>query len=181
MTRQLVTSDRKYCLEVIELKNQTECDFIILGRELSRIHREGKWRSGWGSYEEYLAEMKMAPSTASKLERIWTMIIEAGKIEPLRLAKAGGWSVVAQVLPQIKKTGEVERYVSMIEMYPTKTDLRRTLEEEASGKDMMRCRHENCYYLRICEDCNLRERVYPDTNGQFLAEVDNSSLHTCLR
>ena len=185
MPKRLLTSDRQYCLEVIDLKIRAELDFLTLGRELEKIYRERKWESGWGSFEEYLVDMRMSLSTASKLRRIWSLFIEQHRVEPMRLAAVGGWSVVAEVLPRIRESKDVERYVCILENHPTKTDLRRTLHEESSGVDMQKCRHANVYYLRICEDCNLKERVYLEgdlLDGKKVAvcntEVDNSCLHT---
>lgn len=168
MPKKLLSNDRQYCLEVIELKQRTECDFIILGRELDRIKREEKWRAGWSSWEEYLVDMRLAPSSAYQIISIWKKLVEMGGIEPLRIAKAGGWTVVAKILPKVKEKDDAEKYISLVEAHPTRTALAQTLEEEERGSDMAKCRHEDVYYLRICRDCGLREQVFVD--GQKVAD-----------
>jgi hypothetical protein len=139
-----------------------EVEFLEVGRRLTRISRERLWQAGgWDSWEEYCADLRMSPTSASKLARIYRLLIEEWRMSPAKLAEAGGWTVIAEFLPAVKDRRGAEHWLELACRMP-RIDLRRTIHEETAGTDMLRCPHENCYYLKICRDCGLRVVEYEE-------------------
>lgn len=154
------------CQDAIELKKDIEVDFWTLGKMLFEI-KEGKlWVAGWDSWEEYCMEFKFANSdaTISKLTRLHSVLVLEHKIPPARLAEAGGWSSLAEVLPMIKDDTSTKKVNELLEIaikQPRK-HLRTTIREMKRGEP---CKHKKkrLLLLDICEDgCGERWSVTDD-------------------
>ena len=146
---------RKFCLDTIEIKQCTELGFIELGGRLMKIRDEKLWRGGWESFGEYLADMQWSEATGSKLIRIFQKFVLEWQFSHLQLAEAGGWTVVAEVLPVVKTKQEAKQWLANCRKL-SRTDLRRTIHEEKHNVDMVECKHADTYLLRICRGCGLR-------------------------
>lgn len=146
-----------YCVETLELKRNLEIGFLDLGRRLKDIAKGKLWAGKWDSWEEYLADLQISPASASKLVRIYSLLIEEHGFDPRQIAAAGGWTVVAEILPEIKDRREAEEWLHLAGSL-SRVDLRRTLTERRKGSNMLTCRHEHTFLLRICPDCGLRTR-----------------------
>lgn len=159
-----LTENKKYelCMTAIEAKTDIEWKFIELGTLLYKIKAEKLWEPSWESWHAYLDEMKLEDSKASRLINIYQVFVLHYQVEPKQLAEAGGWTVVAELLPVIdsKTTSreEVDRLLGIVTIQ-TRKDARQTLQAVKTG---IECEHENTrrLVLDICEDCGHREAVH---------------------
>lgn len=156
------TGRTAFCLETMDLRNKLGLGMIEYSKRLSTIYRQRLWEGKWDSWEEYLFDIKEDPSVASRLRRLYELMIEEHGFPPERVVKAGGWSRLAEVLPMLKEKQSAEKWLGLCERAMTKTDIRRDYHEHKHGTDMLSCRHENSYLLRICEDCGIRVREFEE-------------------
>lgn len=151
-----------FCVETIEFKHKLEADFLELGRRLKEIKAKHLWEGGWDGWQEYLEDLRMDDGTAGKLMKIYGVFVQGCGFSPARIAKAGGWTRIAEVLPLIKTFEDAKRLFEMVVQMRNRTDIRRTVHEERAGTNMMICPHEHTYLLRICDDCGVRMREYEE-------------------
>lgn len=159
-----------FCLETIELKEKLELDFLELGRRLVEIYSRGLWEGMYSSYEEFLFDARVSRATDSKLRRIYCLMVREYRFSPAKIAKAGGWTMIAEVLPAIKNKESAEKWLDLASRLE-RVDLRRTFKEEQTGVDMMTCRHVDSYVIRICRECGLRTQ---ELEGKLLENEKNN-------
>lgn len=135
--------------------------FLELGKRLMKIRDEELYKPQWDSFHEYVGEVKMSESSASKLISIYEKFILKYQIDPERVLNAGGWSTVAEVLPMVKNKDDAEHWLSLGETLSRK-DLRSEIEEKKRGVQQHECKHRDTYDIRICKDCGARIRLYED-------------------
>lgn len=159
-----LTEKKKHdiCVEAIEAKKDIEWKFLDLGRMLYEIKAERLYEAGWDSWDLYCMDLKLSEGTISKLFRIYEVFVLHYKVEPERLAAAGGWSSVAEILPLVDPEttpkSEVNRLLGIVSDQPRK-DARATLREEKMGAP---CKHKHTHrlVLEICDDgCGQRWRI----------------------
>lgn len=147
-----------YCQETLRLHESLQIAFIDLGQRLMIIRDERLYEQEYGDFDDFLIEMKMSSGTASKLINIYQIFVQKYKISLKRIAKAGGWSILAECLPMIRSREDAEDWLTKAELM-TQTDFRRTYKEAKTGVSMTECKHD-WIHLRICKCCGLRERDY---------------------
>lgn len=162
MKKKIIKGRTGFCMETLELKLTLEKDFVELGRRLFKIKSDGLWQGGWESWPEYLQEIKLKDSTASRLIRIYEQFVLQCGFAPAQIAKAGGWTVLAETLPMIKSREDAVYWFEVASGMRNRTDLRRTLHEEKHGTNMMTCEHKDTFTIQICRTCGLRTREYDE-------------------
>lgn len=161
----------RFCEETIKTKYALEASFLALAQRLKRIKEEMLYEDQWADFGAFLMELKMSETMANRLIQIYEVFVVQFKCAPARLGEAGGWSSLADILPVVKSKKDADLWLDKA-INLTRTDLRRELKEEKTGKPMASCKHRSVYYLRICEDCGLRERVYINDDGAVTNEKD---------
>ena len=160
---QLTTETQKnnFCKSALLVKRDIEFSFLQLGEMLHRIKKESLFEAGWSSWEEYEMELKMSSATISKIMRIYEIFVLRYSFTPKLLAEAGGWSMVAEILPVISETTPRQRVEELLDncINQSRTDVRRTIQEARSGIEMKDCKHD-FYTIRVCRICGLREKIY---------------------
>lgn len=157
-----------YCNETTKLKQTIETSFLTLGERLKRIRDERLYEGQWGTFEMYLMDAKISPATASKLINIYQKFFIEWQIKADKLVEAGGWSVVATLLPFCRTKEQAEEWMDKAFVL-SRPDLEKEITEFRTGKDMSKCEHEDSYVIRVCRSCHFRERVYEadaTTQGQ---------------
>jgi hypothetical protein len=152
-----------YCNETIILKEQLEEGFVMLGARFLQIRDQEMFKPQWTSFPEYLMEMKMSESTASKLISIHQKLVMECGLEPKQIAKAGGYTEVYEILPFVKDKKSAEEWLQKAETL-TRDDLRKEITEEKTGISMAKCEHKHTRTIEICLDCKLRIDVTPEHN-----------------
>jgi len=146
-----------YLKETLALKGELERNFILLSERLYLIYTERVWQDeGYGSFDEFLMELKMNRQTASKLITVYrTYVIKHG-IALAQLFKARSWESLydaRSLAIDNKKAIEVVESSSVL----SRNDMRNMVNGEPN------CPGHEWYSVKICKNCNIREKIY-DTN-----------------
>lgn len=149
----------KYCTDTINLKKEIEQSFLTLGEHLYNIKRDEMFLPQWSSWDEYVTEIKMSLNMANKLIQIYETFILEYKFAPEDITTAGGWTVVAEILPVIENRDDAENWLNMASEL-TRDDLRKEVKEAKSGVEMATCAHADTYIIRICRCCGNKEEIY---------------------
>lgn len=151
----------KYCTDAIQLKNDLESGFILLGEQLSKIKNEGLWETAWTSWSEYVKELKMSENHVNKLIQIFEKLVLGLKVPKDQIANAGGWSIVSDLLPIIESKKDAEEWLEKAATL-TREDLRSEMKEQKTGVLMHACKHKNIYTIVVCRDCGLKMEDHED-------------------
>lgn len=146
-----------YCRKTIELVENIEGAFISLGERLHKIHTERLWEGQWGSYEEYLGEMRLSKSKASKIESIYSTYVLEYEVAPEKLSKVG-WSSLYSMLPAVTSKKSAKEWVEK-----ASTLRREELEDEVREIKLgSPCEHDEVedLHLQVCLKCKKHFRVY---------------------
>lgn len=124
-----------------------------------KIRDERLFEPQWDTFGIYVSELKMSEPVASKLINIYKRFVLEYNILPEKLLKAGGWSVVAEVLPVVKTKEEAVEWIDKMEVL-TKEDIRKEILEKKTGITQQNCKHEDYYTIKVCRVCGDKERIY---------------------
>lgn len=161
MTTIIETANHQFCVETLNLKHDIEKNFIVIGGRLKKIRDENLFQPQYGSFVEYLWEMRMSEPTASRLINIYEKFIVEYQISPAKVAEAGGWSSLAETLPVVHSREDAEHWLERA-LVLTKEDLRKEIKEKRTGKLMELCDHSDSYTIKVCRLCGERHRIYDE-------------------
>lgn len=162
MDKRIAKTNYDYCLETIGLKGELELSYLDLASRLHKIQLNKMYEPNYESFDEFLEEIKISRATASKLVNIWRLFVIKFKIKPKVLAGAGGWSVVAEILPLAESKKKAEELLFMASETRRK-DLRKNLHELKTGVEMSKCNHADkkltfvCYWKCTCGESGLMD------------------------
>lgn len=144
----------RYIKETIILRNDIEGSFLELGKRLFHIHNEKMWRGQYESYEEFLEEIKLKPSVASRLETVYTVYIVEHKV-PMQKLVSVGYSNLYTAIPLLgsgSAVDVVERAGSL-----TRKDLEQELRDAKHGE----CAHDGEYEVfHRCKKCGRFNKIH---------------------
>jgi len=147
-----------YCTQTIALKKTIESGFIVLGERLCKIKEEELWNSQWSSFAEYLAEMNINESTASKMISVHQTYVVKYQLDEKVLIEAG-WDKLYQSRELLNKAKTKQDVLDIVNKITTlKRDDARALIREHRNPD---CPHNDTYevHLRCCKTCGNREVI----------------------
>jgi len=150
-----------FCNDTIDLKGSIENKFLELGKRLYDIREESKFRPNYETFEDFCMELKMSPATVSKLVNIYQKFVLSYCLDPQLVANAGGWSVVAEVLPMVTSKTSAKKWLNLASTL-SRNDLRKEIKEKTTGIIQYDCKHKDTFMIRICRICGNKERVYED-------------------
>lgn len=137
---------------LIQLSQQLEFNYIEFGKQLKTCRDDTIFDPEYDTFPAFLQEMKLTQGTASKLINIYEKFVVEYGIPIEKLAQAGGWSVVAEILPVVANKAKAKEWVEKaIKM--RRKDLRKEVKEEKTGVSMASCLHKDFYLLQICRVC----------------------------
>ncbi len=158
-----LTENQKHalCKTAIEAKNDLEWRYLELGGILHQIKEQRAYEAGWSSWEEFAMELKMNTASISRILRIYEVFVLQHKISTVALAKAGGWTVLGDLLPVINNETPKARVKELLVMAAEQPNRKSVI---LNVKDIIRgapCKHEHTHTItiEICDDCNERWRV----------------------
>jgi len=148
----------EYCQETINLKKTIESGFIVLGERLSKIKEDEMWKSQWSSFAEYLMEMSINESTASKMIAVHKTYVERFNVDEALLIEAG-WDKLysarelAEGAKNKKEATEVVKQITSL-----KRDDTRQLMREKKHPDC----HHDWYelHLKCCKICGRKDKIH---------------------
>lgn len=141
-----------YCEKALQLKHDIEGHFLMLGEYLYNIKEHNLYDSQWGSFEEFVFDLKMSQNMANKLVQIYKTFILGYGFTTSEVIKAGGWSVLQEILPMIDSRKSAEKWLNAAATL-TQADLRKEVKELKTGIPMKNCAHTDTYTVEICRGC----------------------------
>lgn len=156
MTNDIANS--KFLTETAKLARTIQASYLELGKRLAKIRNENLFAPAHDSFSEYLWEIRLSDSTASRIIFAWEKLVAEYGIEEEKIIEVG-WSDAYAIGKQAKDKEEAE---SMLEEYggQTSTDTRRGLTERKKGVSMSDCKHDEDYYdIRVCRRCGMKYRL----------------------
>jgi len=157
MTKQKKEQEEKQKHEflqmLIQLSQQLEFNYLEFGKQLKTCRDDTVFSPEYETFPAFLQEMKLTQGTASKLINIYEKFVVEYDIPQKRLAEAGGWSVVAEILPIVNNKKEAKEWVEKAVRLRRK-DLRKEVKEKKTGVSMANCKHEDTYLIEICRTCS---------------------------
>lgn len=153
--------DLAFCNETTKLKQNIETAFLTLGERLMKIRDNKLYLGQWETFELYLMDAKISPATASKLINIYHRFFIEWQFPAEKLVEAGGWSVVATLLPVCTNKEQATEWMDKATIL-SRQDLEKDIKEAKTGIDMSVCAHEDSYVIKVCRQCGNRERVYEE-------------------
>lgn len=143
----------KYVRDTLKLRDTIEGAFIALGERFYKISEQSLWHGVYESYAEFLTDMRVSESTASKLMQVYKVYIVEYKIAPAKLAKIG-YSNLYMAIPLIAKQG--------VEVAIEKAgSLRREDIEDEVREEESECKTHDWekVTIRVCMTCGKKERL----------------------
>ncbi len=147
-----------YCGKAIALKKDIEINFLTLGEYLYYIKENQLYEPNWSSFEEFLFDLKLSSNTSNKLIQIYKKFILSYGFTSQEVIDAGGYSLLADVLPMISSRKSAEKWLNLTTVL-TRQDLRKEIKEAKTGIQMKDCKHANTYKVEICRDCGERWQI----------------------
>ncbi len=157
-----VTNEKKnheYCLDTIEAGKKTEETVMALAERLHRIRQLNLYTPSWDSFEEFCMEIKnLSYKSIMKLIDIHETFVLKYKLAPEKIAEAGGWTVIAELLPVIKTKEDAIHWLERAKTAP-REHLRQDVREARRGIPQGTCSHKNYVVLHKCKDCGFTHAV----------------------
>ncbi len=144
-----------YCEKALELKQEIEGHFLLLGEYLHQIKENRLYEPQWTSFEEFVFEMKMSTNTANKLIQVHKTFILSYGFTSNEIKNAGGFSLLVDVLPMVTSRKSAEKWLLSASTL-TRSDLRKEITEAKTGIQMKDCEHAETYTVTICKHCGER-------------------------
>lgn len=151
-----------YCQETIKLREQIEVAFIAIGERLKHIRDKHWYEGSWETFEDYLKEMKMHSSVASRLIKVYEKFILEYEISPHRVALAGGWSNAYEIIGKANSKEEAEEWLEKFEYASNQKDVGSVKKELRSGIKRDECSHSETYTIKICRQCGEKIATLED-------------------
>lgn len=150
-----------FCEETITKKQALEVGWLELCGRLKEIRDKGMWEGRWDSFEDFLHDPQMGldKGSASKMITIHEKFVIEYKMAPERIANAGGWSKVAEILPAVKDKKSAEEWLSNAASL-SKSDLRKAVKEEDGQGINCKHKHTRKLILTVCLDCDHKEEYH---------------------
>ena len=152
----------EYCKDALALCQELEGGFLELGKYLYNIRENALYEPQWASFGEFCMEMRnLSPASISKLINVYKRFELDYKIPQKQITDAGGWTLVADLLPVVSSRKEAMEWLDEAAVL-TRSDLHKRILEKKSGVDMSKCLHKDQYTITVCRDCGERFREYDE-------------------
>ena len=142
-----------YCQETIKMKEQIEIAFIAMGERLMKIRDQHLYGGSWETFSDYLKELKIKDSVASRMITVYKKFILEYKMDPQEVALAGGWSNAYEIVGKSSSKEEAEIWLEKFKYASNDGDVTAIKKELRSGISRYECPHEETYTIKICRRC----------------------------
>lgn len=158
------TANYEYCEQTIELKKTIELSYLEMAERLYRIKLNRMYLPAYESFGDFLQEIDLSEATASKMINIWVRFVIEYQIAPQLMADAGGWTIVAEILPFAVSKKAAENWLEEAKALRSRAKLRKSLKEAETGIDMRHCKHEHFETITFdkCLNCHETWRTYEE-------------------
>lgn len=166
MDQRLAKNNYDYCKDTLLLKHDIERNYVELAGRLCTIEDGKMYEPNYESFNEFLEDVNITPSVASRMKTIWRRFVVEYKIKLTKIAEAGGWDKVYSVIKVTTNKGEAEEWLERLsgDNKLRRSDLRKELKERETGIEMSKCRHRHTETITFhkCLDCHDTWRDYVD-------------------
>lgn len=149
-----------YCQQTIALKSKIEQNYLELCARLWKIRSERLFEGQYAEWELFLEELKITPSVASRLVKIYEVFVIQQGFSQEELEKAGGWSVVAELLPVATDKKASKELLELASTYTRQHLREHVLSLKIAPESHVDCKHRDYYDLRICRDCGEKWQTH---------------------
>ena len=150
----LQTSNHQYLEETVSLREKLEGGFIILAERLKKIRDTRIYDPEYESFGDFLREIRISESSASKLIGVYEKFVLMGGIPADEVAKVG-WTNISLFLPRIKTKDDAIEIWDKTHLLD-RTDAQRVYQEMKTGVDMAECAHAEIRTLIVCTKCGIK-------------------------
>jgi hypothetical protein len=127
-----------------------------------KIRDEELYLATHTSFVEFLWEMKLTESTASKMISIYNRFILELGVSSQKVLEAGGWTTAYKLKDLAKDKETAEEVLDLAATWSPK-DLDTYIKEKKSGVSQETCSHpDGLIRFEWCKHCNLKERLYDE-------------------
>lgn len=163
-------SDATYCQRAVALKKNIEVTFLVLGEMLKNIRDEKRYEGTYTDFEEFLEDLNLTASNASKIITVFEYFCENLKVPEDKLVNAGGYSVLYELYILSKSEADQKSFVdeklSMLAS-PMIGGRQKYLRELKNGVEA--CEHAwKDLHIRQCSNCYVKEKLYPPEGATSL-------------
>lgn len=151
-----------FCLEVVELKKNIEVAYLLLGEKLGAIRDRQLYSPNWESFEDYLDEIKINVSVASRLITVYNKFVVEYGLDTRLIAGAGGWSNAYEISRLASGKEEAQRMLEESSLMTPK-DVKIRLREQKTGIMQDSCDHADTYTITVCRKCGIKIKQNEDT------------------
>lgn len=164
MDNKLAKQNYDFCEETIKLKSTLEQNFIELAGRLKKIQDEKMYEPNYSSFSDFLADMNIQGSVATRLIQIYELFVIQFKFPLKRLVEAGGWSKLAEIKPVCNTKEEAEEWMNVALTNP-KQAVRDMVQLKLSGRKSFPNTCDDFYIIKICRDSKAKY-VLADTRDE---------------
>lgn len=163
MDKRIAATNFDYCQETISLKSELEISYLDLASRLHRIELNRMFEPNYDTFDDFLEDIKLTRSSASKMIAVWRTFIIKFKMKPKQIAQAGGVYKAYEVIKYSNTRKQAEEWLLRAKEN-TRRDLRKHLTEAKTGISMVECKHKDCEIItyRLCKKCGDTERIYDE-------------------
>lgn len=146
-----ITEQEQYafCNKALSLKEMIESSFVHLGQLLYEIKENRHYEAGFDSWGTFLMEMRMSQAVASKLMTIYKTLVLEYKVEPAKIAQAGGYSVVYELMPLMTDKKSANEWIKKAASM-TRLAIKQEKAEAMGEQEPKVCEHDFCTMCREC-------------------------------
>lgn len=147
---EITKSNVKYLEETKELYRTLSEGFLSLGEHLYKIFTEELWRGKYDLYDEFLDDIGISPSNASKIRQVYEhYVLRIGYSDREKLSKVP-WSTLYTGIKLVNTKTEVDDLM---------LKRRQDIEEIARIAKRGDCERHSWCTIRFCTKCQKREKV----------------------
>lgn len=167
MNQVVAENNFKYCEETFKLKNNIELNFLLLAERLKKIQDEKLYQPNYDKFHDFLNEININNSVASRLISIYELFVEKYKFKHEELIEAGGWSKLSEIVKVSTTKAEARKWLKVASTNP-KVIIREMIEVEDETPAVLTC--DDYYIIKICRDSKAKYVMADTRDDNFLYE-----------
>ncbi len=163
MKKEVAEKNFKFVQDTINFVKSIELNFLVLAERLHKIQTEEMYLPNYDTFTDFLKEININNSVASRLIKIHTTFVENYGIKHQELLEVGGWSKIAEILPVATTKKKAELWLTYASVNPQSV-LRQMIKEKIlKKKPTLTC--NDFYIIKICRDSGSKY-VLADTRDK---------------
>ena len=159
----------EYIKETKELVKGIRIDFIRLGGRLLKIRDERLWEGIYESWEEFLEELDLSKTSATRIIQVYKVYVIEKGVEPDKIAEAGITNLY-EAIPMLEEAKSEEEVEEIVEK--AKTLKRDDIKQEAM-KHKAKTHEHHWHVVEICYKCGAKRTIKEYKERVLLNAIEN--------